>query len=128
MSFHPSKLMKMTSLLFCVVFFMIHGSSRRILQFIAASFGVWGYCNRFLRSIMKFHYGCIYLVTWERLPPPPVVLAILLKAIDIIYFAHFTQHPSAISNPSAILLAILLHRPFPHHTHNTTGPWIFKHL
>ena len=32
---------------------MIHGSSRRILQFIAASFDVWGYRNRFLRSIMN---------------------------------------------------------------------------
>ena len=31
---------------------MIHGSSRRLLQSIAASFGVWGYRNRFLRSIM----------------------------------------------------------------------------
>jgi hypothetical protein len=30
---------------------MIHGSSRRLLQSIAASFGVWGYRNRFLRSI-----------------------------------------------------------------------------
>jgi len=32
---------------------MIHGSSRRLLQSIAASFGGWGYRNRFLRSIMN---------------------------------------------------------------------------
>ena len=32
---------------------MIHGSSRRLLQSIAASFGVWGYRSRFLRSIMN---------------------------------------------------------------------------
>ena len=32
---------------------MIHGSSLRLLQSIAASFGVWGYRNRFLRSIMN---------------------------------------------------------------------------
>ena len=32
---------------------MIHGASRLILQFIAASFGVWAYRNRFLRSIMN---------------------------------------------------------------------------
>ena len=38
---------------FVLLFLMIHGSSRRILQFIAASFGVWGYRNRFLRSIMN---------------------------------------------------------------------------
>ena len=31
---------------------MIHGSSR-LLQSIAASFGGWGYRNRFLRSIMN---------------------------------------------------------------------------
>jgi len=38
---------------FVLLFLMIHGSSWRILQFIAASFGVWGYRNRFLRSIMN---------------------------------------------------------------------------
>ena len=38
---------------FVLFFLMIHGSFRRLLQFIAASFGVWGYRNRFLRSIMN---------------------------------------------------------------------------
>ena len=41
---------------------MIHGSSRRLLQSIAASFGVRGYRNRFLRSIMNGDYAAKQII------------------------------------------------------------------
>ena len=38
---------------FVLLFLMIRGSSRRLLPSIAASFGVWGHRDRFLRSLMN---------------------------------------------------------------------------
>ena len=57
---------------FVLLFLMIHGASRRLLQSSAASFGVWGYCNRFLRSIMNacVRYRCG--TQWQlQFPPAP---------------------------------------------------------
>ena len=64
---------------FVLLFFMIHGSSRRILQFIAASFDVWGYRNRFLRSIMNVIQHLLNHSSQKKNMKPPLKFSLRMS-------------------------------------------------
>ena len=79
---------------------MIHGSSLRLLQSIAASFGVWGYRNRFLRSIMNVVPRSWHHSSQKKISKPQ--LKFPLSSLEPLPFKNSTTH-------------------FPHevHTHHT---------
>ena len=100
---------------------MIHGSSRRLLQFIAASFGVGGYRNRFLRSIMNVIQHLLNHSSQKKNMKPPLKFS--LSHQDFSLFFVFLV-PLRVSKNSCSATGDGLKRPptlpFTHHAHRGT--------